>query len=280
MNKSIAVGIITYNPGDSVVQRLVDTIQKGYKVYIFDNTPEVPIIRNFLNRDAYTASMVSYHTCGKNVGLGYGLSAICAQAYYDSFATLLFFDQDTVFRLETLDYISEYYQKNRNLCDSYSSVNFNSKKYGSSDPQDKEVKNIKLSMNSGSLFFLENVKKIGWHNTKYFVDCVDYEFSLSSRNARFKLGEHTITPGFDHCTEQGDQNVWMFGREYPVRAYPFSRIRDSVSAYFKLLAKSIVTRNGSCFLDIGSAFGKYIFIQTYVRILNAARFFRKTKPVR
>lgn len=117
MNSKVAVGIITYQPEEQVLQRIIEVVESGYKAYIFDNSPDDPIIRNYVKQEASDDTKITYVTCGKNVGLGIGLSALCAQAYYDSFPTILFFDQDTVFSRITLDYISDFYTNNENLAE-------------------------------------------------------------------------------------------------------------------------------------------------------------------
>jgi rhamnosyltransferase len=270
MNGKVAIGIITYNPDRNVLQRLKKTMNCGFKVYIFDNSPDNAIIRDYVNSTT-DSSRITYLTCGKNVGLGYGLSALCSHAYYDSFPTLVFFDQDTAYSDDTLQYISNFYSKNNGLAETYSAIAFNSKDINMPASEGSNILNVRLIMNSGSLFFLDNVKKMNWHNTKYFVDCVDYEFCLKSSNCHFNIGEHRFTPGFDHCSEQRDQLLKIFGREYPVRAYPHSRVRDFVFASSKLIVKSIATGNGMFFLEISKASGKYLFIQVYVRIVNLFR---------
>jgi len=123
-------------------------------------------------------------------------------------------------------------------------------------------------MNSGSLYILENVRKMNWHNTKFFVDCVDYDFCLSSNNSHFKIGENTIAPGFDHFAEQGDERHTLFGRDLPMRPYPGSRIRDSLRGYFKLLNKCIRTGNGKYYGLFFQTLAKYLFVQVYIRIAN------------
>lgn len=276
MNRNVAVGIITYNPGSSVLQRLKETISSGYKVFLFDNSPDKSLIRDFAYSDLPGASQITYLTCGKNVGLGYGLAAICAHAYYSAFPTLLFFDQDTVYSDKTLAYISDYYEANRNLADSYSAVTFNSKNIDGPRPQGSAVTDVRLAINSGSLYFLKNLKKMNWHSTRYFVDCVDYEFCMSSNRYHFKIGEHAYTPGFDHCSEQGDTRYKVFGKVLPMRPYPCSRIRDSYSASVRLIMKSIFTGNFAYTVILSSAIHKYLFVQFYVRI---ARLFHIRKVV-
>ena len=272
MNFNVAIGIITYNPEESVVKRLSDTVKSGYKVYVFDNSPDNSIIRDYVHSDDEARSHITYLTCGKNAGLGFGLSAVCAQAYYDAFPALLFFDQDTVYSTETLDYISAFYGRNESLAVSYSSVVFNSKSVDDSgnltDPQavGDTIKDVRLAINSGSLYFLNNLKKMNWHSTKYFVDCVDYEFNLSSSNHHFKIGEHSATPGFDHCSEQGDTRYKVFGVVLPMRAYRFSRIKDTYCASTKLFWKALVTGNLTYSVEFSKSIHKYLFVQFYVRL--------------
>jgi len=271
MNQNVAIGIITFKPEASVLQRLQETIQSGYKVYVFDNSPEDTLVRDYVHGGAADVTQITYLTCGKNVGLGVGLAAVCAHAYYDSFPVLLFFDQDTVYSRVTLDYISDFYSKNAGLSEKYSSIVFNSKSPDAPSNEDPAVKDVRLAINSGSLYYLANLKKMNWHSTKYFVDCVDYEFCLSSSNHHLKIGEHSRTPCFDHCSEQGDTRYKVFGVVLPMRAYRFSRIWDSYSASVKLFFKAIVTGNFAYALEFFKSIHKYLFVQFYVRIAKLFR---------
>ena len=264
MNQNVAVGIIIFQPNDSVLQRIREAILGGYRLFIFDNSPDHTLVRDFIRNEA-DESQVTYLTCGKNVGLGFGLSMICAQAYYESFPTLLFFDQDTVYTRKTLEYISDFYSKNIGLSDQYSSITFNSKAIDAYNPSTPPVKDVLLVINSGSLYYLDNLKKMNWHNTKYFVDCVDFSFCLSSSIHRFKLGEHSATPDFDHLSEQGDTNYKIFGIVLPIRAYRFSRIWDSYTASIKLIFHAIVTGKFKYAGLFFSYINKYLFVQFYIR---------------
>ena len=271
MVSDIAIGTITFHPSPSVLQRLIRTLADGYKIYLFDNSPEDDSIRNFIKtHDEYSDRFV-YLTAGRNCGLGFGLASICAQAYYDSFKVLLFFDQDTGFSLETLKYVERFHHENVEKEKSYSAIVFNALQLDAGQTDEWHVQDVRLAINSGSLFILENCRKFNWHNPRYFVDCVDYEFCLSSSNAGFKIGEVSTTPGFDHTTEQGDEPVRLFGHVYPMRAYRMSRIWDSFSASIRLMGTSLRTGNLTYFGVIGSALVKYLFVQTYIRLLRAFR---------
>lgn len=271
--RKIAIGYVTYNPTPSLISRLDLALAAGFALYIFDNSPQNETVREFCK----SHNNCIYLTCGKNVGLGFGISSVCAQAYYDSYSALLFFDQDTVFDKNTLDFIEDFYIYNANITNRYSSIVFNSKNIGDvgarfSDPANRFIfKDVLMAINSGSLYFLENLKKINWHNETYFVDCVDYEFCLNSNNNNLKIGECSLTPGFDHESEQGDGKYKIFGKSYSTREYSMSRIRDYISASLRLLISSVRTRNFSFAVETCRLLAGYLVYQFIARVINCSR---------
>ena len=271
MNSRLVLGIITYKPGQNLIARLGAALLQGYRLYIFDNSPEDDGVRKLAGENP---AGIVYMTCGKNAGLGFALASICARAYYDGCHALLFFYQDTVFTHDTLDFIRGFYEQHAELQKEYSAVVFNSKNIPMVEEGGLALNTVLLAVNSGSLYFLENLKRLNWHNINYFVDCVDYEFCLSTYNNGFKIGEYTKTPGFDHSAEQDDRMYKFFGAVRPMRAYPLSRVWDSIFATLKLLVKSVATGNYIFFYEIGKATSKYLIVQVYVRIVSALKFFK------
>jgi len=262
MKRKIAIGFIVYNPSSNVIHRLQETLSLGFAVYIFDNSPEKSILRDFIKNKG----KIKYTTNGKNLGLGIGLSTVCAQAYYDDYPALVFFDQDTSFSTETLIAIEEYYINNQRLVSNYSSVVFNARNI---EQKNNEFVNcfedVLLSRNSGSMFFLENLKKMNWHNEKYFVDGVDYEFCLKSLLNNFRIGEYSCTPGFDHTVEQGDKKCELFGKTYSMRAYSWNRIVDTANSSVKLIFRSVLHGKIQFSLRITRLLSIYIVTQLLVR---------------
>ncbi len=265
MNRKIAIGVVTYNPGDNLISRLSLALASGFVLYVFDNSPEDGIVQNFCD----SKQACRYFSCGKNVGLGFAISTVCAQAYYDSFPALIFFDQDTVFDENTLDFIENFYINNANIASNYSAIVFNSQNSGDCAESNCVFKDVLLARSSGSLFFLENLKKINWHNEKYFVDCVDYEFCLNSNNNNFKIGECSIAPGFDHESEQPDVRYIVFGKERLLRKYSAKRIIGTITASTRLLITSITTRNVVFFIAIIRSLAVYLYWQLVARLINA-----------
>lgn len=262
MKRSIALGFVTYNPEASFLPRVRMALECGFPVYVFDNTPE----KGSLGSLATDSTRVKYITCGKNHGLGLGIQMVCAQAYYDGHAALVFFDQDSVFGVDTLTLIERYYLSYPELRDSYSAVVFNAG--GSDDAQGSCFKDVPLAINSGSLFYLHNLKTLGWHNERYFVDGVDYEFCLRSSLAGFRIAEYSCTPGFDHATEQADRQYRFLGKTYPMRAYAWSRIWDVSKSSGRLIVSALISGKANFAYKIVRHWGVFMAMQVLARVLN------------
>lgn len=262
-SRGISIGFVLYKAESSLINRINLASEAGFKCYIFDNSPtQLVFNQNFNNK-----ANCKYITCGKNVGLGYGISNVCAQAYYEDSSALLFFDQDTVFDLTTLEFIESFYIRNKQLSTSYSSIVFNAKN-GISGHVNDEIKDVLLSISSGSLFFLERLKDLNWHNETYFVDCVDYEFCLNSSNHNLKIGEYSSTPGFDHVSEQADSEYRVFGKMRMMRKYNYSRVKGTTIASIRLFFTSIFDFNFKFSYAILRSLLIYLSFQFLVRIIN------------
>lgn len=262
MNRSIALGFVTYNPESAFASRVQMAIESGFYVYIFDNTPE----KRSLGLLANGAAKIKYVTCGKNHGLGLGIQAVCAQAYYDGHEALVFFDQDSVFDESTLDFIEMFFVQRPELKGTHSAVVFNATK--GSEESGSCFKEVALAINSGSLFYLNNLETLGWHSDRYFVDGVDYEFCLRSRLNGFRIAEYSCTPGFDHETEQPDQQYRFLGKEYAMRAYAFSRIKDVTFSSFRLFFSALTAGEAEFAGRIARHWTVFMGMQTLVRVLR------------
>lgn len=263
MARVVTLGFVIYNHGDDFLERVRMAIESGFEVYIFDNSPK----GDFVNDFSANKERIKYFTCGKNLGLGFGISFVCAQAYYENYSSLVFFDQDSIFSLETLNFIESFYLDHPHLEKTHSAVVFSSKDCGKNQSQDF-FKDVPLAINSGSLFYLKNLKALNWHSEKYFVDCVDYEFCLRSLRAHLRVGEYSCTPGFDHVSGQADKKYNFLGRSYSMRPYSLSRIIDTSKASLKLILTAAASGNFKFSARIGRLYIIYAVTQTIVRLLN------------
>lgn len=261
MSRSIALGFVVYKVEGGFLSRIQCAIDLGYPVYILDNFPQQDMVRAFCQGK----EDVHYFTSGKNVGLGLGISFVSAQAYYQGHSALLFFDQDSIFIEDTLKFISNYYFSFPELSVTHSVVAFDSSGNGLS--QDC-FKNVSLVINSGSLFYLDNLSKMNWHSENYFVDGVDYEFCLRSELNGFKIGHYSCTPGFDHTTEQADKKYRILNRTYAMRAYSVSRMLDATRSSWRLVISAALSRKFGFSANIARLWFIYVLVQGLVRVLD------------
>jgi len=261
MTRQIALGFVIYRPEVSLLSRVQRAIESGFDVYIFDNSPQQALVRSFCAEQ----ERAHYFTCGKNLGLGFGISFVCAQAFYQNHSALLFFDQDSIFKEETLNFIEDYYLRHPELEPTHSAVAFDA---SGSDRRQDCFENVALVINSGSLFFLQNLAILNWHNENYFVDGVDYEFCLRSKVNGFKIGKYSCTPGFDHSSEQADKKYKIFGRTYAMRAYSLARILDVSKSGLKLILTATFDREIKFAVSVARLWLIYLAVQGLVRFMS------------
>ena len=235
----MAIGFVIYGPEKSFYERLELIDKVGAPFYVYDNSPEI------VDAKVRMESLLHgrYLSSGKNQGLGVGLSDLCQSAYKENFDGLLFFDQDTGFNLKTISFIQSFMNQNiGHLLEKYSAITFSGAQSNTSKKGNDELfADVDFAINSGSIFILKNLKKLGWHNKSYFVDGVDYEFCLRSHIAGFKIGKFFNTPCFDHESEQPDRVVTIFGKKLLVRRYSASRMQDTLHSYVRLIYTSIAS---------------------------------------
>ncbi|WP_274642585.1 glycosyltransferase [Pseudomonas serbica] len=264
MRREVAIGIVVYNAGENLLDRLKMAVSAGYSVYVFDNSPSYDSVKKL----AKSLEGINYFTCGNNVGLGYGISTVCAQAEVDNFQALIFFDQDTGFSEDTLNFVEKFYLDRKQLVSKYSAFLFNSKNHSDASLNSDGLRDVNLAINSGSLYFLENLKKQGWHDASYFVDGVDYKFCLESAKHKMKIGECSYTPGFDHVTEQEDSLYSLFGKDYQLRPYSWRRIVDTSVSSVRLITYSLLNGEWKFLKILVRLFAIYLATQVYVRVVN------------
>jgi rhamnosyltransferase len=235
-------------------------LDSGYVVYIFDNTPNGGIKSKYADGNCN----ILYFTAGKNIGLGHALSILCATAFAHGYPKLLFLDQDTCIKGDTLDFI----ELKSNLHSNEIKIHYVAVIFSGNPSSDCSINEVRLAISSGSLFNLQTLGQIGWHNEKYFVDCVDYELCLRARRFGFKIGIVNNTPDFDHVTEQPDQIINVFGKQLLVRRYSAARIKDAIGAYLKLIVGGFLKNSPSDTYTLTRSMGLYIFGQLASRCIQ------------
>ena len=257
--QAYAIGLILYYPEESLIKRVNLMVEHGFKVYIFDNSP-------FETRYNYIfegSQEVTYLTAGKNVGIGFSLSTICATAFAHGYRQLLFLDQDTGISNRTLNFINNFSKSLAiNVLNQYAALVFNG-----SPSEELAVKDVRLAINSGSLYNLPVLEKIGWINENYFVDCVDYEFCVRARRSGFKIGLIKNAPDFDHITEQPDRAINIFGKQVLIRRYNLSRISDALDAYAKIIFGGLLKNSIGDTVALIKSASIYVVNQVIARLI-------------
>lgn len=229
--RTYAIGLVLYHPGKRLIERADLIIKLGFCLYIFDNSPFAGTNFEVLQQ----SETVHYSTAGRNIGIARALSLLCATAYAHGHHRLLYLDQDTCISEQTLEFIDEYTLDARDVPEGkYAAIVFSAKK-----PEGRAFAVTTLAISSGSLFMLDALRRIGWHNDRYFVDCVDYEFCLRALHFGYRIGVVFGTPSFDHVSEQPDREVHLIGKRLLIRPYAFARIVDALSAYLRLLGYTV-----------------------------------------
>lgn len=275
IEKKPIIAIILYKPDHSTCQRIKTAIAEGYKLYIFDNFPDD---KSKLLIEEHKEN-IRYFTFDRNVGIGPALKLMCATAYYEENRNLLYFDQDTIYNKETLKYIFDYINECSDTInfirrEKILSVTFRDAATNRKEKQLQKISIGKYELNivdftisSGTLFSLENLKKVGWHDESYYIDGVDYYICLSAEAAGLKVAEIFNTPGLDHDTEQGNKSYKFLFKTYSGRKYSIYRIKDYVNSSLKLTVKSALMGSKKT-LKILKMLIIYILTQSLIYISN------------
>jgi rhamnosyltransferase len=269
--KKPIVATILYKPNQSTYKRIEAAITGGYRFYIFDNSPG-PQSESFINK---YKDKIKYFTLNENVGIGPALKIMCSTAYYEGNLYFLYFDQDTIYNLGTLDFVSNCinvisdrmnFENKENLF----SVTFRDatrKRRGKAVNRmvvgKYELYTANLTINSGTLFFLKNLRAVGWHDESYKIDGVDYYICLAAMAAGFKVAEIYGTPGLDHNSEQESREYKFLCVKYYGRKYHPDRIKDYLNSSLKLIVKSAWI-DPWLTLRIGKLLISYLLIQVFI----------------
>lgn len=265
------LAFVTFNPPQSFFEQLQLALQNGYPVMVLDNTPTMP--EGFALIGKQTGLSLIHKK--KNLGLGPGMNALMKEAKANSFEYALYFDQDTLFTTETLRWIDNWISREGAFPEKFSAVGFESMQQN--EPEEGHIMPARLLINNGTLFRLKALEQIGYHNTSYFVECVDYRFCLDSAAKGYKLGLVDSCPGIDHQSLQPEDKVRILGRGFSFRVYPHGRSKSFLSGLLGLAWLSL--RKGKLryawifFRNILS----FLLTQSWFRLLRLVG--RKTKIV-
>lgn len=272
LTNKIALGFVLYNPHIGSIQRIINSANYGYAIYVYINSIHEDGLKSLTSHKSL--NIISGESNG---GLSKGLTVICNAAYNSKFDALLYFDQDTVFENITLDYISSYYdfvlERNDDFCKSVVCTTFRDllnyrrlNHISSHQYSNFTIENVFFTVNSGSLYNLNKFKDYEWFDKRYFVDGVDYSFCINSIKHKYKITEVHNTPGIDHEREQGNLSVMFFHKQLIGRVYAFQRNLDFVQSHIRLLFSAFGLKSIKPPIFIIKSLLFYLFQQALFRI--------------
>jgi GT2 family glycosyltransferase len=217
MNKlSFPVLIVLYNPDNNCIKR-IESLKSSVDFFIFDNS-------SFQNK----ISGVRYYKSHSNQGLSgaiYWMFQECLQSKHDYF---LFFDQDTIFSIESIEYIKRHF---------FSLNSFELISHYSSEEKDRGL--VEFVINSGTIFPINVIEKCLVNLKNYYVDCVDLSICLTAKQNNFQVISNWA-PDIDHFSEQGYFDVNLKVLKLKLKLYPSNRRKEFYKSHINLLFDSIL----------------------------------------
>jgi rhamnosyltransferase len=274
MKSTICFGFVIFEPTPRVIERLNLLVDLGYAVFVYDNSPY------FNSSLEIAASTRVYYTPDHaNRGVGAGLHHIGKSAYELSYEVVIYFDQDTNFDCDTVRFMVDYWEKKRGdpATGFPPALSVTFREGWPVDARDNRdllrsvEREVCLTISSGTLFKLETLNQLGWHNREMFMDGVDYEICIRARGAGFKVFEVFGAPSLDHTTEQADRSFSIGRFSFRGRAYPVERIKDTARAYLKLFRLAVTEKDFLACLKLSKLISMYFGSQLVIRALIRLR---------
>ncbi|PQL95492.1 glycosyltransferase [Apibacter adventoris] len=177
MSISICGVVILYNPNiDKVIQNISSYLDEIELLYVIDNSIKDNSIFFVYNKK------IKYIFNYENLGISKALNIACKLAVERKFKWILTMDQDSSFKQGDLNKMIDL---SKNVSEDVFIISPEYLPY-----QLKEIPEFeyaKWAITSGQLLNLKFFKKLGLFNEDYFIDQVDFEYSLRGRRAGFKI---------------------------------------------------------------------------------------------
>lgn len=176
MEHRIIALVVSYNGGEDLLRTVSALIPQVQKVLVLDNNSNEEnqkIIQNL--KDAPRIAISKFDA---NMGIGYALNRGVEAAKAEEFDWVLTMDQDSIASPEMIANMlasAERVPGMKVVCPSIV--------LGSADKLKESDQVVGYSITSGNLIPVQLFDAVGMFNEDYFIDSVDFEFSLRVRNA-------------------------------------------------------------------------------------------------
>jgi rhamnosyltransferase len=239
MSNSVLALIVSFNGVEELRKTVTALIDQVEKIVVLDNGSDIETLKCIAELEAEFGISACY--LGANFGIGAALNHGIAIAKAENFHWILSMDQDSVATPQMISrmlIVGKKYEDAAAVCPSVM--------LGKTDKIFPGDVVVDCAITSGNLVPMSILADIGGYNESYFIDSVDFEFSLRLRNAGYKIIK---------CGESGLQhklgfvvNVDIMGYEYsytlhsPLRRYYIYRNHMYLLSGFLLKNPVFITK--------------------------------------
>lgn len=180
MSNDVIALIVSYNGGSDLVETIAALAPQVQKILVLDNgsTDENQSIISALIAD-FGISLVRF---GCNMGIGFALNRGLEIAKNENFGWVLTMDQDSIAAPNMVSAMLASAKKVSGMKIICPSLAING---GNFFPRDDQF--VAYAITSGNLVPMDVIAKIGGFNEEYFIDSVDFEFSLRVRSNQIQI---------------------------------------------------------------------------------------------
>lgn len=179
MLKSVLAVVVSFNDGVALIKTVNALVGQVGKVVIVDNASR-PETRSCIPKLEATLGIAPVYL-HDNLGIGVALNIGVSIARKENFDWVLTMDQDSIAAPQMVSEMlmsAEKFQDAAVICPSLAADGI--------EKRNKD-KFVTSAITSGTLVKVSCLQSIGDYNERYFIDSVDFEFSLRVRNAGYKI---------------------------------------------------------------------------------------------
>ncbi len=171
--------VVSFRPGERILATVAALQGQVGCILVVDNGSDEASLQ--LLRGLAADGRIQLHEQGANLGLGAALNHGARRALDQGYAWLLTMDQDSTAAPDMVQSLLELAQRNQVQC-----VSPNLVVHGH-PPSELKSGPVAYAITSGNLLRLEVWQAAGPYNEGYFIDCIDFDFSLRVRRCGFAI---------------------------------------------------------------------------------------------
>jgi rhamnosyltransferase len=227
--EDIMAVIVSYNGGEMTRKTILALVGQVGSIHVVDNGSEAESIE--ILESLARQQVISLDRLAANRGIGHALNLGVARAKSLGCTWLLTMDQDSVADSGLIKAYQSAAQRDRDA------AFFSPRVFQKPSAGEALSTEVTYAITSGNLVNISVFDRIGLYDEGFFIDCIDFDFSLRLRRAGYKLlrvqnakmqhrlGEPTRLPGYvtKFYTQHSSRRRYYMTRNYLYMAERHSR---------------------------------------------------------